>query len=352
MAKFFKSIFAVCLCLTSFVFSQTESDSTLSNQETSYIKQGHGIEESQMVGIYNTPARYNVKEAFDVEVTGSFILWQALEEGLNIGSYADAGNRTHLVKFEPDYTPGFKLGATYNSDFDDWKIAFQYTRLYADDEASFNSTEVLATPLWIYNDSTADNEKISANRYLHLNYLDLWASRPFYSGMQLTLNAGFGLRSALNSQEIEIRHYIIDDNIVTVKTEDDNWLIGPKINCHLNFLLPYGLKVYAESLASLFYQKHDVTYNIADRDNPANNSSFKNSPSFLIPNMQIGGGLGWSSYFNNRSWHLELLLGYEMQRFWEQNVLRSIDDLVRLNTNGKHGDLTLHGLSFKLAVVF
>ena len=316
------------------------------------LKQGHGFEENEMVGVYNTPSRIDVRGAFDFEVTGSFIFWQVLEEGMNLGNYIDAGNRTSMIKMDSDFTPGFKLGVTYNSNFDDWKIFVQYTRLYTDDNGNFSSTEVLATPFWIYNDSTALNQSIKGTRDLHLNYVDILLSRPFYSGAKLTLNPEFGLKAASNSQELTIKHDQLGNNLVTVKTEDDNWLVGPELGCNANFLLGYGLKLYGNGMASILYQKHKISYNITDRDTASNNTSAQTYDKFLTPALELAGGLSWSSYFNNRSWHLDLLLGYEVQHFWEQNVLRGIDDLVRLSSDGKHGDLTLHGLTFKLAVVF
>ena len=345
MNKFIK----ICLIATAMI---CVSSAYSQEEPVPALKQGHGFEENQMVGIYNTPARIDVRGSFDFEATGSFIWWQALEEGMNLGSYIDAGNHTYMIKMDSDFTPGFKLGVTYNSNFDDWKAFVQYTRLYSDDHGNFSSIEVLATPFWIYNDSTAVNESIKGTRDLHLNYIDVLVSRPFYSGAKLTLDPEFGLKGALNSQEITIKHYQIGNNLVTVKTEDDNWLLGPELGCNVNFLLGYGLKFYGTSMASLLYQQHKISYNITDRVTAANNTSAQTTDYFLTPALELGGGLSWSSYFNNRSWHLDLLVGYELQRFWEQNMLRGVDDLVRLSSDGKHGDLTLHGLTVKLAAVF
>lgn len=339
--NFFKTAFLATLIATA--YSQTVPEA---------IKQGHALEEAQMVGAYNMPARFDVKGASDFEAFASFLVWQALEGGLDIGSYTDSGNRTQIIKMDSDYAPGFQLGLAYNSGFDDWKASLKYTFLYTSSKSHFSSSEVLATPFWIYNDNTADNAKINADHDFHINHFDLIASRPFYSGTKLTLDAGFGFKAAIDKQEISITHYKLDNDTTIVKTTDSNWFLGPKMGCNINFLLPYGLKVAGNGAAALLYQHHDIKYNIKDSDSPALNTATHNDYNFFAPAVELSLGLGWGSYFQHRSWHFELFTGYEMQHFFEQNVLRETDDLVRVYTDGKHGDLTLQGLTIRCDFIF
>ncbi|MFA5250069.1 MAG: Lpg1974 family pore-forming outer membrane protein [Parachlamydiales bacterium] len=319
-------------------------------EEAKDIKQGHVIDENQMVGAYNTPARVDVKGAFDFEINASFIWWEALEQGMDLGYHSDVHSYRHMIGLKESYHPGFKIGIAYNSGFDDWKFALQYLYFYPEDSSSYHSDDYLATNLWISHDATYD--KIHGSRSLHLNHIDLLLSRPFYSGAKLTLEPTVGFKAAIDHQQITVKHYVYSTGALEKAfAKDENWFIGPEIGVNANFLLGCGFKFFGNGMGGLFFQRHKVSYDTVYAT-ASENVYARDNYNFFAPFFGLGGGLGWGSYFSNRSWYFDLTAAYEMEHYFDQNSLRGLQETYRHETDGKKGDLTLHGLTVKMAVVF
>lgn len=77
----------------------------------------------------------------------------------------------------------------------------------------------------------------------------------------------------------------------------------------------------------------------------------------LRPNLEFSYGFGWGKYFCCRKYHLDLALSYDLNIFWEQNMMRYLADLVsgapgQPVTDGAAGNFYLHGLTLKTAFAF
>jgi hypothetical protein len=63
-------------------------------------------------------------------------------------------------------------------------------------------------------------------------------------------------------------------------------------------------------------------------------------------------GLGWGSYFTNATWHFDLLIAYEAQRYSNTNYMSKTAQMLNVDSNGdissnlvEPGSTFLHGLS-------
>jgi hypothetical protein len=66
----------------------------------------------------------------------------------------------------------------------------------------------------------------------------------------------------------------------------------------------------------------------------------------LTPVLEMGMGLRWDYWFNDRSYHTGLSLGWEQQLWWNMNKFASI---AYPATNG---NLTMQGITFKFRFDF
>ncbi len=57
-------------------------------------------------------------------------------------------------------------------------------------------------------------------------------------------------------------------------------------------------------------------------------------------------GIGWGRYFNCRNYHLDFLLTYDFQIFWNQNMMRQlVDNIASGGVSTSANNLYLQGLT-------
>lgn len=69
------------------------------------------------------------------------------------------------------------------------------------------------------------------------------------------------------------------------------------------------------------------------------------SISYLRPNVELDLGLGWGKYFKKRHWHVDFSATYDLQIFWNQNMMRSFPIIDNPLFALWPGNLYLYGLT-------
>jgi hypothetical protein len=316
------------------------------NSEMFGYDKGHVVDENQMLGAYNDPARIDVRGSFDTFITASFIYWQPREEGLSLCLFVK-DEETDVIKQNFDYHPGFKVGLGFNTTFDNWTIYLQYIRLYTNDLTKKylkNSTDLLL-PFW----GEIFASKAKSIWDLKTNILDLEIKRSYYIGKKLFLSPFFGARGALIDQKYNADYEFPElTEINFSKNESDSWALGPRAGLSAHYLLCKGFKFLGNVAASILYQhfkvKHEKTLIVELI--PSEETSFaKNKISYLSPNLEMGLWLSYGSYFSKKRFYAKLDVGYEALIFWNQNTLRALNDIIENRHNGSIGNLILHGLT-------
>ena len=323
---------------------------------------------------YNAPARVDIACGWDCWISGSFLYWQPRQKGLDVGyhtypSVINGVNVTHSdpVNMDFDYHPAFKVGLGCSTDRDDWTFFVEYTRFYSSDSHSkdvasvFSDTNNLLSP-WVYSDlyyrlllGYGEISYIKGDWKLHTNILDLEIGRPFYLGKKLVFAPFFGARGGWIDQKYKftgtLRSTQTETDTLTIyaSNKSDSWLIGPRAGLDTKWLLGCGFRMFADMAAALFYQhfKTNVKQYIPRQTNvtTALERRYKNKIGYLTPNIEIGVGFGYGTYFADSTWHFDLTAGYEFHYFWNQNMMRHLNDGAVYLTDGDAGDLMLHGLT-------
>ena len=349
--------------------------------ENEKYDQGHAVEENQMVGAYNAPARIDVEGSWDFFITGSFIFWEPREQGLDIGvnraggpgSLAATNAYGEVENFNFKYKPGFKVGLGKHFEHDNWDLYAEYTWLHmshitsvtADTGANYG-----LEPSWLAGNNRSTSTLYisgSARWHLHTNILDLELARSYYQGTHLTCRLHFGGRGHIINQKYDVTYVNTDivshaDNEQTNRVDQDSWGVGPRCGIDASYIFGAGFRFFGHAAASLQYQHFKVTmkqdYYL---DVTTLHSHTRNNIGYLTLNPEIGVGFGWGSYFGGNGWHFDLAAGYDLQAFINQNMMRNLND--KANTSflgsghihaieGDIGNLFFHGLTITARLDF
>ena len=316
------------------------------------------LDKKDLMSAYNSPSRIDVKSSWDVFISGSYILWQAKERGLDLAhSYPqNTTSKSFPVKMDFDYKSGFKVGVCTNFDHDDWNLFFQYVRLHLENKKSENAQEngyLLPTKVFYSDVENTNNHASNLNGKWYLDYdmIDIELGRPCYVGSNLTFKPHFGVRWGWIKQKDKTSYTFtnleepFNDVEASSKARSDSWLLGPRAGLYTNWLLG-DFRILANAAASAVYQNFKTYFKQDDFENINNlDKNVKSKIGYVLANCDIILGLGWGTYFDDKNWHFDVLAGYEFLYFWDQNMMRVLIDRVLKNVKTKADDLVLHGLT-------
>jgi len=342
MFYFLKNIL-IWIALLSISSAFSVSNNKVTNQK--YYDQGYKIEKHHLMQAYNSPARTNVNGCTDLFAEGSFIYWRPQQKGLTIGvtSSTDIAMRpVEILNLETRAKPGFKVGVGAHSNFDDWTFFAQYTRFIVDSKDSYERS-LAFTPDWL----TQDGNIVDAIWNLNLNLFDVEISRQNFTGKHLILTPLAAISGGWLNQTYNI------SNVSSIaKGLSDSWLIGPKAGIKSFWRLRGDFKFLGEIQAALFYQDF---YNISYEERAASNNAFIERAvmvrHYLIPNLNLGAGFAFGTYFFKNRLHIDILGKYEFSYFWNQNQMRYLLNQLKF-TRFDAGSLMLHGITASLRLDF
>jgi len=321
-------------------------------------------------GTYNQSANYAFQNSPDLYFTADFIYWCLEQENVKLGKKVTpessgalglftGGSQT--VYLDPAYKPGFQLGMGFDmAGMDDWNVYSQYT-WYQNKQTTKASGEVV---LGVFGSDVVTAEKASLTSHYRFNNLQISLQRPFYSGRKLTMNFGWGLRAlwiwqkmTLNATDLEalpVRSFaqLSMDEPLKIVSSQKSWALGPRIGLESKWLLGRGFRAITNVAGSILYTRYteldgqiegSATYGIVSnlRENTSNNLSVLRAitEAFL--------GIGWGSYLGvNRSYHVDLVVGYDFNVYWNQNMSQVISH------NGNAENTYLHGINCSIRFDF
>ncbi len=333
-----------------------------------------------MPGTYNCPASIKLKNSCQLFATVSYLYWYAGEDALDLATTAAYLSITNVVIpsnceektiFQDfDYASGFKVGIGGRLGSDNWIVRADYTWLHHSTEKSKSANgsnsigeNALFLTDWFYQQST-QGQGIAASHLcskwkLELDWLDLSLERPFYSGRQLILTPFMGLRASWIEQSLNIHvtdPLNVDPGTLTVSSRNhlNSWGIGPRAGMDGRFLLGAGFRIQGEMGASLLYTKFSK---VSHSEDPFVASGYivsyaMDNYSCVRAMAEANLGLGWGSYLCNHRYHLDFSATYDFNYLWSQNMLRTLNDLQIIGTNGAAGDLYLQGLTLTCSLDF
>ena len=184
--------------------------------------------------------------------------------------------------------------------------------------------------------------------------VDLFLSRPFYSGRSLICNYAIGLNAGKIDQNINVDYVrVSNDNPLFFESSLNSWFLGPVAKIESKFIFGYNFSYYLDASASIFYQDSKVKILL---NNPSNYLTIldnaKNKLNLVNSNLTISTGLNWGSYFSNERYHFFISAGYEMRNYFNQNLIVELNGLRRNGYMQEAGSLYMHGLIAKMGFDF
>ncbi|MFA5250797.1 MAG: hypothetical protein WC371_05270, partial [Parachlamydiales bacterium] len=185
-------ILGACLLLTGPAFSASKPP-----QKAPAYLPGEPLN-GEMAEGYNATARIDVKGSWDFFLNGSFIYWDAQENGLALGlkQPVNTASRTAVEQISFKYHPGFKVGLGLDFNHDDWSSFIEYTRLHGRNSSTYHYDPSVYTfvPFWIANHGdTHDYYSAKGIWKIRLDLITWDLQREYYVGKKLTFKSFFGL---------------------------------------------------------------------------------------------------------------------------------------------------------------
>jgi len=334
------------------------------------MNQNRATTQEELASGYNAPARYDVFGAWDLHLAGSFIFWQPKQQALAFGVRSAAApgaqttSRGDVIDLDYKFKPGFKVALGLGFDYDNWDLLARYTWLYQDESKSYPPLSGGQGIEALWKGGGNDNPILAitiveakAKWDLKLNLIDLELGRAYYVGSKLTLRPFFGLRGTIIDQDYTV-HYTA--NSITFKTtvDQDSWFVGLRSGVGTNYILGAGFRIFSNAALALGYERFDVTVKEETFSAPSTlYLYYKDKLGQIIPNPELGIGLGWGTYCLNDSCHFDLGISYDFQVIFNQNMMENIYcKAANTSTNnefsGQSGDLFLQGLTLCLRFDF
>lgn len=331
--------------------------------------------------MYNEADKIQLQCDWNMYASVSFLYWYAREKGLELGWLRTPTTTItdfDMIHMDFKYKPGFKVALGTRTNYDNWGLSLEYTRMHGSFSKGKSvpqptaSTDPTIQSAWfvtlfkVPNPGINDNMFSTSNTWkLDLDMLDLELARAYWMGQKVTLMPYAGLKAGWLDQKYNVTAITVDTlpagDVYTLYANDksDSWLIGPRIGLDSKWLLGCGFSIVGDVAANLFYQKFKVKIQ-NNTDYPSTGGSVlvhNNRVSFVNPSVELNLGFGWDKDFYCDKMRFELLASYEMQCFWNQNMIRNTQDNYNISAfvalpDADAGSLVLHGLTITAGLHF
>lgn len=311
---------------------------------------------------YTSPADVRVNRSWDAYVTANFTYWEALQDNMELGieSTPPTGQTSivgKLLNNTGEYKPGFQVGLGFGSSYDGWNTELLYT-WFNSTTTTHKSVETgtnhILWPLWLSPQSSTFRSA-SEKWKVSLNSLDWILGRTSLIGKRLSLKPFFGLRAAWLNEQAHVNYYNAVNQAspynLLYSGKSNSWGIGPEIGISSRWLLGNGFKLYGDLETDILYTRYTSLVSKEHKQIGAATATLRRDVSqhdlsALRPHCDVEIGVTWGSYLYDKAMHLELLLGYDFQVFWDQNMFRKfVDDQANASSLSSNGNLYLQGLT-------
>jgi hypothetical protein len=278
-----------------------------------------------------------------------------------------------------NYKPGFKVGFTGYFDYDNWDTHVEYTWFHT---TNSNSTAVSAVasapqsvlPMWgvpglPVTDAAAAFFYSSANASwkMNMDLIDWDLGRWYYVGTKLTFRPNFGVRAAFIRQRYDVDYvaaapFAVGDQTaqrnVSVAAKSGSWGVGVKTGLDTSWMIGQGFRVFGNGEADILFTRYTSLGTKATGVTPPSTTLAsavvnQDNHNTVRTHLDLQLGFGWGTYWDCNNWYTDIMLGYEFQVFFDQNMFRHFDSSVmRANSILPVSNLYTQGLTVQFALTF
>lgn len=305
----------------------------------------------------------------------SLLVWQAEEDGLEFASrnistaVADISASLSSVNFSWD--PGFKVLLGYHFAETDWDLNVRWTWFYSRSHRSLHQDLSSGGdglfPLWIPPQAAIATPPVYSNAkatlLLLLNSVDIELMGVENVSRAFSLILHGGLKGMVTNQTYRVKYTdgFFDgtnqmlDSDAHAKTKGAG--VGIRTGLGSRWLFPHRLSLIADITGALILSDTTtkrVDHSLGESSSVRQEAAIHFHENFWIwrPVLEVKTGIKWDHCFQKRR-ALKLELAYEIQQYWEQNMLiRYADEAIFYPAFKNQGNLTLQGVSLTVALGF
>jgi hypothetical protein len=307
------------------------------------------------------------------KVFGDALIWFASEQASSVWiDVIEIGDNTSAFVAQNlsfDWNAGFRVGAGYNFDYDQWDTQFYWTSYQT---KAHQSQEVFPEFIAIPGGGVLVTQQLhpeffaadlagvfSESAHIHwnlvFNMFDWELGRCYWVSKGLSLRPFIGLKGGWIDQSIHVKYgdLIINSTPTEINANEhvknNFWGIGPVLGVNTQWKLRnFGThypSFFGDFSAATLWGTWECSDVYKDTTHEKVNVHTKNA---TLGALMFRGfvGIGWDVAFNKERMHFGTRLGYEMQ-LWVNQLRVATSQLVRL-----HGDLTLQGVTFNCGLDF
>jgi hypothetical protein len=315
------------------------------------------------------PAGPFLHNGYNVFLTGEFLWWKGIQEGLRYatsgvliqrGTTLSSSGKSHSVHYP--WKPGFRVGIGFYPKHDGWDIYTRYTWFHSSStdrgqSADGNMVPNGVTIRGLTNASINGVTSARSNWDLHYNTVDLELGRNFFLSRFLAARLFFGPRGIWINQDWNTRY--ISSQItfgngpslagtVTTNQDQESWGVGIRMGFNGTWTFYKGFSIVSDASFSGVWIDYDITRR--DRisqttGGSATTANIKSDPDTIIANIDLMLGLRGEWWFQQDRYHITAQLG------WENQVWINYGHFISYN-GCSNGDLSFCGLTAKLRFDF
>jgi hypothetical protein len=274
-------------------------------------------------------ARFELREGFGFGLNVNFKELSLFQDNFQVAYLSNSSKNPigDVYRFQTKYAPGVEVGFVFNMPYDHWNLNGEYFwySVYQHFLKPNVNSNLYYSP--IFSLSPYDNllNRLDARRDIYLNVADLYLSRPFYSGRNVTIEPKLGLKSVIIKQKFsidsDVQGSLISQSAIT---KSRSWAIGPKLGFLGNFLLGGGVSIFSDISTSILYStfcSSKLKYSSTNRPiSKASNRGYN----LLEPVLDSSIGLTFGGYVMNNSFYVNMKAAYNFSAYFAENVSRAL----------------------------
>lgn len=290
-------------------------------------------------------------------LSADFLYWRSENHGF---SYAyqptDSLNARigKVVRVQPDWDPGFRVGAGWNTTYDFWDVFLNYT--WYRNNAKETRTNLLGfIPLWpVAGDQSGVFGTVSANSRFMLNMGDLEVGRMVYLTKSVALRPHWGVRGGTLHQKFNntFTEPLVGgfDTDQTFKGRNNYWGVGPRTGVNGEWHLNQGFSILGKLAGALLYGK-DKASSLTETLTTGFTEftverQYTDDFYQLVPNLQLSLGFQWQTCFWCEKMLFKMSAAWEANYWWDQfNLPYSTSALVAPFPTVGSQPLSMEGLT-------
>lgn len=321
----------------------------------------------------NPSARCYPDNGFNV--SADFLYWKAGQPDLAyafVNTDPDVQDIGFLSYIDFEWSPGFRVGLGWNTDYDGWNLNANWTWLRNKSNASVGFVTETTSPIFgpfadlhgvhipsfltVTNiDNTTTDVNIAfgsakASWKMLYNMFGIELSKPYSVSTKLDLTPLIGVQGGWISRRLDLTYDALPFENVQVQANNETkyWGVGPKFGMNTDWKLGNcGFELFGNFATALLYGESFDELLIGEGEDVDDGITSDSNRGRIVPTMQMVLGLGWNKCFNYscHDYYVNLDAAWEVNYYWNmQNFfqLQGIQAAYNFPSSLDLGGLTLH----------